>query len=124
MLPMSDSTTRRRYPSDLPDDRWQTVASLIPQSKKLGRPRARALREIVDAINYHWETGCAWRMLPHDFPPWGTVYAYFRKWRRMGVLKPVRDKLLRPTPRMRKPTRHNPRPADRDFQNPDVAPAS
>lgn len=120
----SASPMRRRYPSDLPDDRWQAVSVLIPPAKLVGRPRERAVREIVDAINYHWETGCAWRMLPHDFPPWGTVYAYYRKWRRLGVLKPVRDELLRPTSRTRTANRRNPVPCDRAFQNPDLTPTA
>ncbi len=111
---------RRRYPSDLTDDRWQAVSPLLPAAKTVGRPRERTVREIVDAINYHWETGCAWRMLPHDFPPWGTVYAYFRKWQQMGVLRPVREELLRPRPRTRKSDHRNPRPTTRDFQNPDT----
>lgn len=124
MSTSSDSPARRRYPSDLPDDRWQAVSVLIPPPKSVGRPRERAVREIVDAINYHWETGCAWRMLPHDFPPWGTVYAYFRKWRRLGVLKPVREELLRPTSHARKAHPRNPVPSDRAFQNPDSIPSS
>lgn len=124
MTNCSDSPARRRYPSDLSDERWQAVSALVPPPKAVGRPRERAVREIVDAINYHWETGCAWRMLPHDFPPWGTVYAYFRKWQRLGVLKPVRDELLRPTSRARPSHRRNPQPAVRAFQNPEIVPAS
>ncbi len=109
---------RPRYPSDLSDDRWQAVSPLIPPGKTVGRPRAQSVREILDAINYHWETGCAWRMLPHDFPPWGTVYSYYRKWRRTGVLQQLRDELLRPV-RSRKTAQRQPVFAPRDFQNPD-----
>ncbi len=122
MTTTQEFTNRRRYPSDLSDDRWQAISPLLPSAKVVGRPRERALREIVDAINYHWETGCAWRMLPHDFPPWGTVYAYFRKWRRMGVLNPLRDEMLRPAHRSSVATRRNPVPAARAFQNPERGP--
>lgn len=124
MSNVTPSSIRRRYPSDLSDDRWLAISALMPPPKAVGRPRARAVREIVDAINYHWETGCAWRMLPHDFPPWGTVYAYFRKWRRLGVLQPVREELLRPAGRPAKSQRRNPSPRPRGFQNPHVVPTT
>jgi len=45
---------------------------------------------MADAVNYRWFTGCSWRMLPHDFPPWKTVYAQFRRWHRAGLLRSVR----------------------------------
>lgn len=112
---------RRRYPSDLSDERWQSVSPLIPAAKALGRPRSQSVREIVDAINYHWETGCAWRMLPHDFPPWGTVYSYFRKWQRLGLLRQMQAELQRP-PRARNASSRQPTFAHRDFQNPDQSP--
>jgi putative transposase len=120
MTSTATKNARQRYPSDLSEERWQVVSPLIPPRKALGRPRSQSVREIVDAINYHWETGCAWRMLPHDFPPWGTVYSYFRKWQRTGVLRQLQDQLLRPT-RTRKTTSRQPTFASRDFQNPDVA---
>lgn len=63
-------------------------------------------------------------MLPHDFPPWGTVYAYFRKWQRLGVLRPVREELLRPHVRPRSTDRRNPQPTVCEFQNPDTVPAT
>lgn len=94
--PFDASSPRRRYPSDLSDAQWGKVSDLMPRPRGIGRPRARELREIVNAIHYRWETGCAWRMLPHDFPPWGTVYAYFRQWQRTGVLRPLREALVRP----------------------------
>lgn len=114
-------TNRQRYPSDLTEERWKAISPMLPGEKKVGRPRARDLREIVDAINYHFETGCVWRMLPHDFPPWGTVYSYFRKWQRTGVLRTVREELLRPArPRRSRPPQ--PTFAPRDFQNPGTNP--
>lgn len=59
-----------------------------------GRPRIVSMREVVNAMNYRWRTGCTWRMLPHDFPAWATVYAYFRQWRRDGRLPEIRALLL------------------------------
>jgi putative transposase len=87
---------RRHYPSDLTDRQWRKVHPLLPPPPpQTGRPRSTNLRDVLSAINYRWTTGCAWRMLPHDFPPWGTVYTYFRHWGRSGVLPEVRAQLLR-----------------------------
>src|SRR5437588_11406389 len=69
----------RRYPSDLTDAEWETLGPLLPR-KTGGRPREHPLREIVDALRYWLRTGCAWEELPHDFPPKGTVYDYWRMW--------------------------------------------
>jgi putative transposase len=77
--------SRKTYPSDLSDVEWVFIASLIPAAKLGGRPRSVDIREIVNAIFYIIRSGCAWRMLPHDFPAWQTVYGYFRKWRQDGV---------------------------------------
>ncbi|MDZ4684864.1 MAG: transposase [Planctomycetaceae bacterium] len=86
---------RRRYPSDLTDRQWARVGSLIPPDRTAGRRRRHALRNVVDAINYRWESGCTWRMLPHDFPAWETVYTYYRRWQRQGVLRPIREAVVR-----------------------------
>jgi transposase len=87
---------RRRYPSDLTDRQWAAIAPLLPPDARTGRRRRQPLREVLDALNYRWETGCAWRMLPHDFPPWGTVYRYYRHWQRTGALHRLHDALIRP----------------------------
>jgi len=80
------SVTRKPYPTDLSDAEWQEIEPLIPKSKtNRGRKRKHPLREILDAIFYLLRAGCAWRMLPHDFPPWKTVYHYFRLWRKEGT---------------------------------------
>ncbi len=76
---------RKSYPSDLSDAEWQTIESLIPPAKPGGRPRKHAMREILNAIFYILCSGCAWRMLPHDLPPWQTVYHYFRQWKGDGT---------------------------------------
>jgi len=76
---------RKAYPTDLTDDEWRVLGPLLPPAKSGGRPRRVDLREIVNAIRYLLRAGCAWRLLPHEFPPWPTVYAYFRRWERDGT---------------------------------------
>ena len=78
--------TRERYPSDLSDKQWRMIEILIPPERDRGRHRSTDLREVVNGINYRWSTGCVWRMLPHDSPPWATVYTYFRRWQGEGTL--------------------------------------
>jgi transposase len=75
---------RRRYPTDLTDQQWALLAPLIPKPKPGGRPALHGRRELVDAMLYWLRSGCAWRLLPHDFPPWQTVYHYWRLWRQQG----------------------------------------
>jgi putative transposase len=77
--------SRRRYSSDLTDAEWTILAPFIPPIKAGGRPELHPRREIVNAIRYVLRTGCAWRLLPHDLPPWQTVYHYFRRWRLDGI---------------------------------------
>jgi putative transposase len=76
---------RRDYPSDLTDAEWKILEPLIPPAKEEGRPRTTDMREVVNAIFYVDRTGCQWRALPHDFPPWSTVWNYFRIWRNTGI---------------------------------------
>ncbi len=66
--------SRQPYPTDLTEQQWQLIASLIPAAKAGGRPRTVNVREILNAIFYVLTSGCAWRLLPHDLPPWPTVY--------------------------------------------------
>jgi putative transposase len=77
--------SRRSYPSDLTDAEWAMLEPLIPPPKPGGRPPKHTRRELVDAMCYVLRTGGAWRQLPHDLPPWQTVYHYFRRWRMEGV---------------------------------------
>ncbi len=72
---------RRSYLTDLSDAEWEYIEGLLPTPENEGRPRLHSLREILNAIFYVARSGCAWRLLPHDFPPWKTVYHYFRIWR-------------------------------------------
>jgi len=82
-----------RYPSDLPDTEWQILMALLPKQSGPGRPRTRDLRDILNAIFYVLRSGCAWRMLPRDFPPFQTVYYYLRKWRRDGTWEKIHEAL-------------------------------
>lgn len=111
-----------RYPSDLTDAQWSRLEDVLPPQPSVGRHRTVPLRAVANAINYRWETGCVWRMLPHDFPNWGTVYSYFRAWQRAGVIRQFRQILLEPRPRpshrMNHHTPHSPEHADRGFSPP------
>ena len=85
--------TRRRYPTDLTDVQWEHLSGLLPAAKPGGRPRSVDLREILNAMLYLVRTGCPWRHLPHDLPPWSTVWSYFRLWRDDGTFKSLHDTL-------------------------------
>jgi transposase len=76
---------RMAYSSDLTDAEWGLLEPFIPPAKPGGRPRTTDIREVVNAIFYILRGGCAWRLLPHEFPPRQTVYDYFRAWRKVGL---------------------------------------
>ena len=76
---------RRGYPSDLTDAQWALIADLLPEPSSEGRPEKHPRREIVNAILYVVRSGCPWRYLPTDLPPWQTVYWYFVRWEEAGV---------------------------------------
>ena len=80
---------RRAYATDLSDEEWRILNPLVPEANPGGRPRAHATRELLDAIFYAVRAGCAWRLLPHGFPPWKTVYHYFGIWRIDGTWERV-----------------------------------
>ena len=86
--------TRKPYPSDLTDREWEVLEPLLPPYWT-GRPRENDLPEIVNGILYMLRSGCQWRMLPHDLPPWPTVQYYFYKWRDEGVWEQVNQALRR-----------------------------
>lgn len=75
---------REPYPSDLTDAEWQVLQPLIPGAVKLGRPPRYEKRAILNAIFYVVRSGCSWRMLPGEMPPWRIVYYYFARWRQDG----------------------------------------
>ncbi len=88
---------RKPYSSDVSDKEWKYLQPHMPTPSGHGRPRIHSLREILDAIFYALRSGCQWRLLPHDFPRWPTVYHYFRKWRIDGtwerINRAIRERL-------------------------------
>jgi putative transposase len=86
---------RIAYPSDLTDAQWQQIQAVLPQAKggRTGRRRTYPLREIWNAIFYQARTGCEWRYLPHDLPPWEDVWEHFCRWRDAGLVAAVHDTL-------------------------------
>jgi putative transposase len=95
------------YGTDLSDDQWALVEPLLPATKFGGRPRTTELRGVVNAILYLVKTGCHWRLLPNEFPPWRTVYEYFKNWRDQGTLITVQRALYF---RVREQANRNPFP--------------
>lgn len=83
-----------RYASDLTDDEWALIEALTPAAKRIGRPRKTSLREIVNALLYLASAGCAWRLLPREFPPFSTVQKYFYRWRDEGLLEIISHHLV------------------------------
>jgi putative transposase len=88
---------RMPYPTDLSDSEWACLEPHLLTPQATDRPRIHSPREILDAIFYVLRSGCPWRLLPHDFPPWKTVFHYFRKWRIDGswerLNRAVRERL-------------------------------
>src|SRR5713226_325627 len=91
-----DARSRRQgYPSDLSDAEWQLIQGMIPPEVGGGRHRDTDMRSVVEGILYLVRSGCAWRMLPKDFPPWSTVHHYYRRWRKDGTVTRIHDALRR-----------------------------
>lgn len=84
---------RAPYPSDLSDAEWERIEPHVPKPKPGGRPASVERREIVNAILYRVREGITWRALPHDFPPYRTVFHYFRIWRDDGAWQSIHDAL-------------------------------
>ena len=99
---------RTTYPTDLSDAEWSFLEPHLPAPKATGRPRLYPLREIIDAIFYVVRSGCSWRLLPHDFPPWRSVYHYFRQFRLDGTWERVHSALRE---RVRVRLERNPQPS-------------
>src|SRR3712207_2919268 len=85
--------TRRPYPSDLTDQEWTLLEPLLASPERRGRPPKWPARRVADAVFYLLRSGCAWRMLPREYPPWQTIYYHFRKWRLDGRLRQAHDRL-------------------------------
>jgi putative transposase len=99
---------RKSYPTDLSDAEWNYIEPHLPAPKGYGRPRTHTLREILNAVFYLLKSGCQWRLLPHDFPRWPTVYHYFRKWRIDGTWERI-NRAIRERLRVR--LRRDPQPS-------------
>jgi putative transposase len=90
---MTKKTKKKRYSSDLSDREWTILEPLIPPAKPGGRRRSVNIREVVNGIFYVLKTGCQWNNLPKDFPPSGTVFDYYNKWRKEKVWQRLNDTL-------------------------------
>src|ERR671915_298411 len=108
--------TRKPYPTDLNDKQWQILQPLLPQATSGGRPETYPKREILNAIFYVVRGGIAWRAMPHDLPPYGMVYPYFRQWRLDGTWSPLND-VLRGDVRVLEGRNRPPRAASIDSQS-------
>lgn len=84
---------RRAYSTDLTDVEWALVEPYVPAPLPGGRPPKWPRREILNAILYVLKTGCPWHLLPHDFPPYSTVFWYFRRWRQEGIWEAINTAL-------------------------------
>ncbi len=78
---------KRTYPTDLSDEEWKHIEPSVPASKPRGRQRIHSPRQILNAVFYVLRSGCPWRLLPREYPPWKTVYHYFRQWRINGTFE-------------------------------------
>jgi putative transposase len=107
---------RKHYPSDLTDTQWALLQPVLPRPSRRGRPRKTDLREVADALFYLARNGCSWRALPHDFPPWRTVYNYFQWWDWDGTWQKVLD-TLRPQARVKAGRQPTPSAAAIDSQS-------
>jgi len=107
---------RKPYRTDLSDAEWNYIEPHMPVPEGHGRPRTHSLREILDAIFYLLKSGCQWRLLPHDFPRWPTVYWYFRRWRIDGTWERI-NRALRERLRVRLKRDPQPSAGVVDFQS-------
>ncbi len=92
-LPAIANPQRKTYPSDLSDSEWNLIKPLLPKPKGLGHPIEVDFREILNGVFYVQRSGCQWEMMPHDLPPYTTVYKYFQKWQRCGLWQQMYDKI-------------------------------
>lgn len=92
-MKMISHTKRQPYPTDLSDAEWDQIVDLIPEPSTEGREATIERRELVNGMFYMVQSGCSWRMLPHDLPCWSTLGHYFRLWKREGVWQRVLDRL-------------------------------
>ena len=84
----------KRYPTDLTDEEWERIVPFLPKPARQGRKPGVDMREVLNAIRYIARAGCGWRMLPKDFPPWQTVYWWFRRFMRRFLFETIHDVAL------------------------------
>src|ERR671913_524681 len=99
---------KRSYSTDLTDAEWECLELYVPPPNKRGRPKTYSSRQVLNAIFYVLKSGCAWRLLPRDFPPWETVYWWFRRWRIDGTFERLNAAVRE---RLRVRLRRNPQPS-------------
>ncbi len=85
--------TKEPYPSSLTDKEWALIKPMLPGPQKLGRPPRYTQRSVLEGILYIVRSGCGWRMMPHDLPPWRLCYYYFMTWRKAGLWQKIHDSL-------------------------------
>src|SRR3954462_2725332 len=117
--PPRTATTQERalYDTDLTDAQWEILRPLLPPPPGGGRPRITDMREVLNAILYVLRSGCAWDLLPHDFPPAGTVYGYFRQWQRDGTILRIHETLR---PRVREASERDAEPSEASLDSQSV----
>jgi len=104
------------YPTDLNDTQWSKIRPYLPAEALTGRPREHGWRRILNGIYYVLQSGCSWRMLPRDLPPWQTVYHYFRLWRKSGLWERL-NRILREKVRLHFGKKRRPSAAILDSQS-------
>lgn len=92
---MTTQLSIKLYPSDLSTEQWKKLEPFIPSAKHGGRPRSHPMIQIVNAVFYKVKTGCQWRQLPNDYPPWRTVYEYFRNWSLDDTWQKIHDEIVK-----------------------------
>jgi len=106
---MLNTINRKKYPSDVNDEEWEIIKEFMPPKYNDGVERKYEYREIINGIFYVLRTGCSWRSIPHDLPPWQSVYGYFRKWRISGLWermnKELRERLREKLGRDKEPSK-------------------
>ena len=111
------TTSKQTYPTDLNDTQWSKIRPYLPAAALTGRPREHGWRMILDGIFYLLQSGCSWRMLPRDLPPWQTVYHYFRVWRKAGLWESLNQALRKRVRRKRHKNKSQPSASILDSQS-------
>lgn len=111
------ATSQQVYPTDLNDTQWLRIRPYLPAEAHTGRPREHSWRAILNGIFYILQSGCSWRMLPTNLPPWQTVYHYFRLWRKEGLWERLNQTLRAKVRRKRHKKKSQPSASILDSQS-------